>query len=285
METLRNYLNSMFERYPETPEAERAKAELWQMMEDKYNELVADGKRENEAVGIVISEFGDLSEVADSLGISTMLARAEQPEEAQAKSGQESAAQETKTTENVFEAAERKFAEETDAIWRDVTGTDETAGQQEETPSQGTADTGKAGAWWTWHNAAAASGVDGADTFYRYLTAILSVYWQTVTCIYLCWSFLTFRWWITWIIWPLAGVLHSVLKRLILGDVSARDGRTYRNRLVAAVLESYWPCVVFVYFAVSFLTGWWPVSWLIFVIAPFARKFLQNMALDEEAAK
>ena len=53
METLRNYLDSMFERYPKTPEAEHAKSELWQMMEDKYNELLADGKKENEAVGIV----------------------------------------------------------------------------------------------------------------------------------------------------------------------------------------------------------------------------------------
>lgn len=39
------------------------------MMEDKYNELLAEGKKENEAVGIVISEFGDLSELAEELGL------------------------------------------------------------------------------------------------------------------------------------------------------------------------------------------------------------------------
>ncbi|MBR5116296.1 MAG: hypothetical protein IK096_04445 [Lachnospiraceae bacterium] len=283
METLRNYLNSMFERYPETPEAERAKAELWQMMEDKYNELVADGKKENEAVGIVISEFGDLSEVADSLGISTMLAKMPQAAKEQEEAEPVQETVKAKSATNVFEEAERKFAETTDAIWRDVTGQDKASGG--ETASSGTADTGKTGAWWTWHNEASTAGAESADNVYRYLTAILSVYWQTVTCIYLCWSFLTFRWWITWIIWPLAAVLHSVLKRLVLGDVTARDGRTYRNRLVAAVLESYWPCVVFVYFAVSFLTGMWPITWLIFVIAPFMRKVLQNMALGEEAAE
>ena len=40
------------------------------MMEDKYEELISEGKTENEAVGIVISEFGNLDELADSLGIS-----------------------------------------------------------------------------------------------------------------------------------------------------------------------------------------------------------------------
>lgn len=39
------------------------------MMEDKYNELISDGKSDNEAIGIVISEFGNLDELADSLGI------------------------------------------------------------------------------------------------------------------------------------------------------------------------------------------------------------------------
>ena len=283
METLRNYLNSMFERYPATPEAERAKAELWQMMEDKYNELIADGRNESEAVGIVISEFGDLNEVADSLGISTMLTKVTQSDAAKEQTDAGTASSTEKSAESVFAEAGRTYAEETDAIWRDVTGQD-TSAEQGPAASSGTGDQGKTGAWWTWHNEAAAGG-DGSDTIYRYLNAILSVYWQTVTCLYLCISFLTFRWWITWIIWPLAAVLHSILKRLVLGDVSARGGRTYRNRLVAAVLESYWPCVVFVYFAVSFLTGLWAISWLIFVIAPFVRNYLQKMSFDEEAAE
>jgi len=40
---------------------------------------------------------------------------------------------------------------------------------------------------------------------------ILSVYWSVVTCIYLCISFLTFKWHLTWIIWPIAGVARSIL--------------------------------------------------------------------------
>ncbi len=71
MEALRNYLETMFAKMPNTPEVNRAKDELWQMMEDKYNELIAEGKSENYAVGTVISEFGSLEEIADDLGISS----------------------------------------------------------------------------------------------------------------------------------------------------------------------------------------------------------------------
>lgn len=69
METIRNYLETMFARLPITFEVQKAKNELWQMMEDKYTELIKDGKTENEAVGIVISEFGNLDELAEELGI------------------------------------------------------------------------------------------------------------------------------------------------------------------------------------------------------------------------
>ena len=69
METLRSYLETMFLNLPNTPQVQRAKNELWQMMEDKYTELKEEGKSENEAIGIVISECGYLDERADDLGI------------------------------------------------------------------------------------------------------------------------------------------------------------------------------------------------------------------------
>lgn len=69
MEAIRNYLETMFANLPNTPEVLRAKNELWQMMEDKYNELIAEGKSDNEAVGTVIAEFGNLDEISEDLGI------------------------------------------------------------------------------------------------------------------------------------------------------------------------------------------------------------------------
>ena len=69
METIRNYLETMFQKLPNTAEVQKAKVELGQMMEDKYTELRNEGKSENEAVGTVISEFGNLDELAEDLGI------------------------------------------------------------------------------------------------------------------------------------------------------------------------------------------------------------------------
>ena len=69
MDTILNYLENMFSSLPQTKEVLRAKDELASMMEDKYNELLAEGKIDNEAVGIVISEFGNLKELAAELGI------------------------------------------------------------------------------------------------------------------------------------------------------------------------------------------------------------------------
>lgn len=81
MEAIREYLNNLFMSLPETPEVLRAKAALLEMMEDKYDELISDGKSEKEAVGTVISEFGNLEELAEELGIERYLKREENAEE------------------------------------------------------------------------------------------------------------------------------------------------------------------------------------------------------------
>ena len=69
METIKNYLEAMFAGMPNTAEVRKAKAELLQMMEDKYSELIAEGKTENTAIGTVISEFGNLDELAEDLNL------------------------------------------------------------------------------------------------------------------------------------------------------------------------------------------------------------------------
>lgn len=73
MNTIRNYLDNMFLGLPQTEDVARAKKELLAMMEDKYNELKNEGKTENEAIGIVISEFGNLDELGDTLGIKQVI--------------------------------------------------------------------------------------------------------------------------------------------------------------------------------------------------------------------
>lgn len=47
------------------------------------------------------------------------------------------------------------------------------------------------------------------------------IYWAVATAIYLGWSFLTGRWELTWIVWPIAGVLYVAFKEIMKAIVRA----------------------------------------------------------------
>ncbi len=76
METIENYLDNIFSSLPRSAEIIKIKEELLLNMEDKYNELKESGKTENEAIGIVISEFGNIDELVKELGINTTIKEA-----------------------------------------------------------------------------------------------------------------------------------------------------------------------------------------------------------------
>lgn len=69
MDILLSYLDTMFAPYPATARLGEAKAELATMMEDAYNAAMARGLSDNEAIGEVLTQFGNLDEVAPALGI------------------------------------------------------------------------------------------------------------------------------------------------------------------------------------------------------------------------
>lgn len=69
METIKTYLENMFAGLPKTARVTELKDNILSNMEDKYNELKKQGKSENEAIGIVISEFGNIDELVSELGI------------------------------------------------------------------------------------------------------------------------------------------------------------------------------------------------------------------------
>lgn len=52
---------------------------------------------------------------------------------------------------------------------------------------------------------------------------IQSIYWIIVTAIYLAWSFYTMKWYLTWIVWPVAGVLSGVIA-VVCNMVYGKEG-------------------------------------------------------------
>lgn len=70
MDTIKNYLETLFIEFPKTAEVQRAKEELLAIMEDHYWSLRDEGKSEHEAIGAVISEFGSVDELKETLQFS-----------------------------------------------------------------------------------------------------------------------------------------------------------------------------------------------------------------------
>ncbi|MBR4669236.1 MAG: hypothetical protein IKO84_01430 [Butyrivibrio sp.] len=312
METIRNYLETMFANLPNTLDVIKAKNELYQMMEDKYEELIAEGKHENEAVGIIISEFGNLEEIADALGISEVLNN-NIDEDARFISEEES-------MEYVFDASQHKlfigvavlmfivspsfpiiipnmggivaffltiafgvaliilssvrmgkwdFLDNVKCVIEYATANNLYANLRNNLFSKAVmktigilciilsfipviildeltvksffgaemapaalfimvgigvfliiASTAKEGAYHKLlslndsnkvagnYNAVKSTQHDYGNEIFN---KIMPVYWKTVTCLYLIWSFLTFHWYKTWIIWPLAWLIHRVI--------------------------------------------------------------------------
>ena len=323
MQAIRNYLETMFMNLPNTPEVLRAKEELWQMMEDKYTELKNEGKSENEAVGTVISEFGNLDELAEELGIHQFMelpeAVAEQPRRTitmedtkqflhdkarqafQVAFGvllcivspvgiivseavhtnelfglmalflciavavgmfvfsgisikkwdflkQEPCALDFETTNYVHEKKEYNrgiFALFLvigiglcilSVIPVIIFGEINLHLQAVDLESMGAAFLllfvaigvflivygsmiyGSFDELLKVNDVRTVGGNYVPEQKEQYMTpamtTIMEVYWPTITCVYLIWSFLTFEWWITWIIWPVAAIVHSILKSI-----------------------------------------------------------------------
>lgn len=317
METIRNYLETMFTSLPDTVEVRKARHELLQMMEDKYTELINEGKTDNEAVGIVISEFGNLDEIADDLGIKEVIvnqpdieARKVSLEEVKTYlydknrfglmiaigvylcitsvcgffvcellhldneivgliylflsiavavglfvySGmsmskwdfleKEPCTVDYATTSYVGELRDNNRSQRALMITigvilciasvLPVAVIDElfhrdsifgvilmfvmvgiavvlfvTSGQKHEGYTQilSLNEKGTIGSHFVRAQQKEAYCNETVAT-------IMEFYWPTVTCLYLIWSFITFQWWMTWIIWPIAGIIHGVVKKV-----------------------------------------------------------------------
>lgn len=68
MHTIENHIDYLFQALPETDEIKRIKNDLYLNAIDRYDELMASGKTESEALGTIIIEMGDLDDLLEGLG-------------------------------------------------------------------------------------------------------------------------------------------------------------------------------------------------------------------------
>lgn len=319
MDIIKTYLDNMFQNLPSTPQVQRAREELLQMMEDKYTELKEEGKTENEAIGIVISEFGNLDELAEDLGIQNVMNKGQEQDTfsgswmdiESVRSGLAVLGRRawmialgvllcivSPVSNILFDALEVDgyenllegigvcimFALIAVAVvlfvlsggvakeWKDgnfqLDKEAEQYVQKEKRKKTGIfqlfiavgiavcvlsvvppimVDSLDLNDPWVdlsggmflivvaigvflivygamkkgnynWMLHIGEPGTENAKykAVYTnpYVDTVMSVYWNTVTCVYLCWSFLTFDWHISWIVWPIAAVIYNILKSL-----------------------------------------------------------------------
>ena len=72
MEAIRTYIDNVFKAFEPTERVATLKRDMLGSLEEKYLELKASGKSENEAVGTVIADFGNIDEIAAEIGIKTV---------------------------------------------------------------------------------------------------------------------------------------------------------------------------------------------------------------------
>ena len=69
MSKVTDYVDNLFFLMPRTDAAAEMRQKLMESAEDKYEALVSWGKNEDEALGIVVSEFGSMEEICAELGV------------------------------------------------------------------------------------------------------------------------------------------------------------------------------------------------------------------------
>ena len=80
---LKDYIDALFASAPKTMQTQELKEEMLQNLTDKYNDLIAEGKSEEQAYRIAISSIGDVSALIE--GIDADKGQASQPEANRAK--------------------------------------------------------------------------------------------------------------------------------------------------------------------------------------------------------
>lgn len=93
--------------------------------------------------------------------------------------------------------------------------------------------------------------------------SVSGLVWAIGLAVYFIISFLTMAWYITWVIFPLTGAVASLVQ-VLLGD----DSKKQLNKGVGGLI---WAIGLALYFIVSFATGAWYVTWVIFLITGAAQ--------------
>ena len=98
--------------------------------------------------------------------------------------------------------------------------------------------------------------------------SISSLIWAIGLALYFILSFATNYWHITWVIFPILGALDKLVNTIIRNKEAMTSEVAFpsKTRLKKSVNSMIWAVGLAVYFILSFVTGAWWCTWLIFPI-------------------
>ncbi len=212
---IKNYVDVLFSDIPRSNKARELKEELLSNMSERFEDYIQEGKTENQAYSLVISNLGDIDEMlAEVMPTDEFLSSANYYRKRNARNTAISVAMYIISV--VFLIG---FAALGDSLGGgdlypiigllimlviSAIATGIIIYSNMSMPLE-----------YKDYNATINKEFEGMDTKEgRLFKNILSVYWLIVTFIYLAISFITLRWGITWIIWVLAAVIESIIKTI-----------------------------------------------------------------------
>lgn len=69
MKSIQNHVDALFRDIPDSPRKESLKQEIVQNLQEKVNDLMAQGKAEEDAINRAIVEFGDIGDIREELRV------------------------------------------------------------------------------------------------------------------------------------------------------------------------------------------------------------------------
>ncbi len=110
----------------------------------------------------------------------------------------------------------------------------------------------------------------GFRTLKRITGKMSTVLWLSTVPVYLLYSMYTGRWATSWLIF----ILAAVSEVLINGTVDWNNEKKDRKKIARAIASSFlWLMTVVLYFVISFASGRWALTWMIFILAAIIQQF------------
>lgn len=101
---------------------------------------------------------------------------------------------------------------------------------------------------------------------YQKFKAYRSAMWLIITAVYFLISFGFGMWRFSWLIFLLGAVIEQVVKGAFLEDSDTEQPGTHREERKNAYASAMWLIIVVLFFVLSFATGAWYITWIIFLI-------------------